>query len=108
MPVFVVENQRHGNTGFCNLYEGESRRRLNYGVYDDEVAGGLRFLERTVAPILGAAVRRAGGVPLKPLMARAVRMGDELHCAQHRGDDAADQGARAAVRRPCRRRRVRR
>ena len=31
------------------------------------------------APILGAAVRRAGGVPLKPLMARAVRMGDELH-----------------------------
>jgi hypothetical protein len=79
MPVFVVENQRHGNTGFCNLYEGESRRRLNYGVYDDEVAAGLRFLEHTVAPILGAAVRRAGGVALKPLMARAVRMGDELH-----------------------------
>jgi len=79
MPVFVVENQRHGNVGFCNLYEGESRRRLNYGVYDDEVARGLRFLEHTVAPILGAAVRRAGGVPLKPLMARAVRMGDELH-----------------------------
>jgi uncharacterized protein DUF1116 len=79
MPVFVVENQKHGNVGFCNLYEGESRRRLNYGVYDDDVARGLRFLEHTVAPILGAAVRRAGGVPLKPLMARAVRMGDELH-----------------------------
>jgi Protein of unknown function (DUF1116) len=79
MPVFVVENQRHGNTGFCNLYEGESRRRLNYGVYDDEVAAGLRFLEHTVAPVLAAAVRRAGGIPLKPLMARALRMGDELH-----------------------------
>lgn len=79
MPVFVVENQRHGNVGFCNLYEGESRRRLNYGVYDEGVARGLRFLEQTVAPILGAAVRGAGGVPLKPLMARAVRMGDELH-----------------------------
>jgi hypothetical protein len=79
MPVFVIENQRHGNTGFCNLYEGESRRRLNYGVYDAGVADGLRFLEHTVAPVLAAAVRRAGGVPLKPLMARAVRMGDELH-----------------------------
>lgn len=79
MPVFVVEDQRHGNTSFCNLYEGESRRRLNYGVYDDKVADGLRFLEHTVAPILSAAVRRAGGVPLKPLMARALRMGDELH-----------------------------
>jgi hypothetical protein len=79
MPVFVVENQRHGNTGFCNLYEGESRRRLNYGVYDEEVARGLRFLEDTIAPTLARAVRRAGGVPLKPLMARALRMGDELH-----------------------------
>lgn len=79
MPVFVVENQRHGNTGFCNLYEGESRRRLNYGVYDEEVARGLRFLEDTVAPVLRTAIRRAGGVPLKPLIARALRMGDELH-----------------------------
>lgn len=79
MPVFVVRDERHGNTGFCNLYEGESRRRLNYGVYDDGVAEGLRFLEHTVAPVLAAAVRRAGGLPLKPLMARAVRMGDELH-----------------------------
>lgn len=79
MPVFVVADQRHGNTAFCNLYEGESRRRLNYGVYDDDVASGLRFLEHTVAPVLAAAVGRAGGVPLKPLMARALRMGDELH-----------------------------
>ena len=79
MPVFVVSDQRHGTTGFCNLYEGESRRRLCYGVYDDEVAHGLRFLETTAGPVLGAAVRAAGGIPLKPLMARALRMGDELH-----------------------------
>ena len=79
MPVFVVENRRHGTTGFCNLYEGESRRRLCYGVYDDEVARGLRFLESTIGPVLGAAVRAGGGIPLKPLMARALRMGDELH-----------------------------
>jgi hypothetical protein len=79
MPVFVVENQRHGTTGFCNLYEGESRRRLCYGVYDDEVARGLRFLETTIGPVIGAAVRAGGGIPLKPLMARALRMGDELH-----------------------------
>jgi hypothetical protein len=79
MPVFVVENQRHGTIGFCNLYEGESRRRLCYGVYDDEVARGLRFLETTIGPVIGAAVRAGGGIPLKPLMARALRMGDELH-----------------------------
>ena len=79
MPVFVVENRAMGNTGFCNLYEGESRRRLNYGVYDDEVRDGLLFLEQVVAPVLRAAVLRSEGVPLKPLIRRALHMGDELH-----------------------------
>ncbi|MCW2952985.1 MAG: hypothetical protein JWQ48_2155 [Conexibacter sp.] len=79
MPVLVVENTEFGNTGFCNLYEGQSHRRLNYGVYDDEVRDGLRFLEHVVGPVLGEAVRHAGSIDLKPLMARAVRMGDELH-----------------------------
>ena len=79
MPVFVVENRLMGNTGYCNLYEGESRRRLNYGVYDDGVRDGLLFLEEVVAPVLKAAVLRAGGVPLKPLIRRALHMGDELH-----------------------------
>jgi hypothetical protein len=79
MPVFVVEDQKHGNTSFCNLYEGESHRRLCYGVYDEEVEQGLRFLEQVVAPVLRTAVRRAGGVALKPLISRALRMGDELH-----------------------------
>lgn len=79
MPVFVVKNTRDGNVAFCNFYEGESRRRLNYGVYDEGVADGLRFIERELAPILQAAVRRSGGIPLKPLISRALRMGDELH-----------------------------
>jgi len=79
MPVFIVEDRTHGNTAFCNLYEGESRRRLNYGAYDQEVAQGLRFLEGVLGPTIALAVRRAGGIPLKPLIARALRMGDELH-----------------------------
>lgn len=79
MPVFMVENTSMGNMGFCNLYEGESRRRLNYGVYDDEVRDGLLLLEKTIAPVLRAAVLRRGGVPLKPLIRRALHMGDELH-----------------------------
>ncbi len=79
MPVFVVDNAAHGNRAFCNFYEGESRRRLNYGVFDEDVARGLRFLEQQLAPVLQSVVRRAGGVPLKPIMSRALRMGDELH-----------------------------
>jgi Protein of unknown function (DUF1116) len=79
MPVFVVENETYGNRGFCNFYEGESRRRLNYGAYDDEVRQGLLFIAETLAPVIREAVRRAGGIPLRPIMRRAITMGDELH-----------------------------
>lgn len=79
MPVFVVENRAAGNVGFCNFYEGKDPRRLNYGCYDEGVHRRLMYVNDVIAPVVGEAVRRAGGVPLKPLMAKALRMGDELH-----------------------------
>ena len=79
MPVLVVESARYGNRGFCNLYEGESRKRLNYGVYDEDVRRGLDYLAGSLGPLLSAALRRSGGIPLVPLIRRALHMGDELH-----------------------------
>jgi hypothetical protein len=79
MPVFVVENRAFGNTGYCNFYEGTNPRRLNYGVYDKGVHDRLLFIQNEVAPVIAEAIRAAGGVPLKPLMGRALHMGDELH-----------------------------
>jgi Protein of unknown function (DUF1116) len=79
MPVLVVENRARGNRAFCNLFEGASPQRLNYGVYNDAVREGLLFLQDVVGPLLGEAVRLAGGIPLKAIMARALHMGDELH-----------------------------
>jgi hypothetical protein len=79
MPVFVVRNEPHGTVGYCNFYEGESRKRLNYGSYDDEVRDQLRRIEHVIAPTIAAAIRQAGPIPLKPIMRRAVHMGDELH-----------------------------
>jgi hypothetical protein len=79
MPVLVVRDENHGGTAFCNLYEGKSRHRLNYGSYNDEVRDGLKWLETTMAPVLSTAIRLHGPIPLKPIMARALRLGDELH-----------------------------
>lgn len=79
MPVFVVENRAGGSTGYCNLYEGESHRRLNYGVYGPDVKERLDRVNGVIADVIGEAVRAAGGVELKPMMSRALRMGDELH-----------------------------
>jgi hypothetical protein len=79
MPVFVVENRAHGNVGFCNFYEGKEPRRLNYGCYDEGVHERLLHVNNVLAPVVGEAIRRQGGVALKPLIARALRMGDEVH-----------------------------
>lgn len=79
MPVLVVENRTAGNRAFCNLYEGRARHRLNYGVYNEEVATRLATLRDVVGPVIGAAVRAQGSVSLKPIIARALHMGDELH-----------------------------
>src|SRR5262249_29374201 len=78
-PLFGVRGDVHGRAGYCSFYEGESRKRLNYGAYDDDVRDQLRHIERVIAPTIGAAVRSAGGIPLKPIMRRALHMGDELH-----------------------------
>lgn len=80
MPVFVVENRTSGNVAYCNSFEGPSRKRLNYGVYDEEVRATLLFLQDVVTPVLAEALRRVeGGIPLRPIIRRALNMGDELH-----------------------------
>ncbi len=79
MPVFVVRDETSGTTAFCNFYEGKSRYRLNYGSFDQEVIDSLRWLESTLAPLLREVLAVGGPVPLRELMARALRLGDELH-----------------------------
>src|SRR5437016_13227876 len=79
MPVLVVENAAGSNRAFCNMFEGVSRHRLNYGVYNSDVERNLCSLRDVIGPTIGEAVRAAGGVPLLPIMKRALHMGDELH-----------------------------
>lgn len=79
MPVFIVENRNGGNRAYCSMYEGSSRRRLNYGVYDEDVHRTLSRIALEVAPVIARCIKRSGGIVLKEIMARALRMGDELH-----------------------------
>jgi hypothetical protein len=79
MPVFVVENRAGGTRGFCNLFEAPAPARLNYGVWNDDVRRSLLTIQEVLGPLLGDAVRARGGLPLRPIMQRALHMGDELH-----------------------------
>jgi hypothetical protein len=78
MPVFVVENRVHGNRAHATVNEGLGKV-LRFGANDESVLARLRWLMQETGPLLGAALRGSGGLPLRPLMAQAVRMGDEMH-----------------------------
>jgi hypothetical protein len=79
MPVFVVRDQQRGGLAFCNFFEGPSKARLNYGAWNTEVHENLIFIREEIAPLVAEAVRLSGGIPLKPIVRRALHMGDELH-----------------------------
>ncbi|MBI2880378.1 MAG: DUF1116 domain-containing protein [Candidatus Tectomicrobia bacterium] len=75
MAVVCVENRPFGTKGFCKVVE----RRLQFGVRTPEALDNLRWMAEELGPALGQAVRRLGGVELKPIIAQALHMGDECH-----------------------------
>ena len=78
MPVFVVEDRAHGNRAYCTINEGLGRV-LRFGANDDAAIEKLRWMQNTLAPALGDAVRHSGGIELRPIMAQALTMSDEMH-----------------------------
>ena len=78
MPVMVVENRSFRNRAYCTLNEGLGKV-MRFGGNDAEVLARLRWLAETFGPAFGAALREAGGIPLKAMIARGLSMGDEMH-----------------------------
>ncbi|HKU44376.1 MAG TPA: DUF1116 domain-containing protein [Polyangiales bacterium] len=78
MPVWVVENADRGNRAFCNLNEGLGKV-LRFGANSPDVIERLRWLGSEFFTTLQVAVRGLADANLKPLMAQALHMGDELH-----------------------------
>ncbi len=78
MPVFVVENRAYGNRAYATINEGLGKV-LRFGANDETVVARLRWLAEEAGPLLGVALKASGGIQLRPLMAQALRMGDEMH-----------------------------
>jgi hypothetical protein len=77
-PLLVVENRTFGNRAYCAINEGLGKV-MRFGGNDAEVLDRLRWIREVLGPALGRALRETGGVPLKPLIARGLTMGDEMH-----------------------------
>ena len=74
-PVWVVENKTFGNRAFCRQVEGNQQ----FGDYSQQALEELRLWRDVWAPTLRKALQTIGGLDLKPIITKALQMGDELH-----------------------------
>ena len=75
LPVYVVENATYGNRAYCRPAEWLQQ----FGAYSEASVAILRNWRDLQAPPLARGIRQAGGIKLKPLIAKALQMGDEIH-----------------------------
>ena len=78
MPVWIVENAAGPNRAFSNINEGLGKA-LRFGANSPEVIKRLQWIAAVLAPAIAAALAHHGPLELKPLMAQALQMGDEVH-----------------------------
>ncbi len=79
MYVHVVKNNKFGNEGYCMPHEGGSFKGFGWGTNDNETITHVRWMQEELSPVLDKAVKLAGGVNVKQIIARAMQMGDECH-----------------------------
>jgi uncharacterized protein DUF1116 len=75
LPVWVVENRGFGNRAYCRPTDAAQQ----FGDYSEQALAGIRHWRDVRAPAVRAGLRQLGGLPLKPLLTKALAMGDELH-----------------------------
>jgi hypothetical protein len=78
MPVWIVRDPASGHQTFSNLNEGLGKV-LRFGANGPDVINRLRWLANTLYRVLEAALTETGVIEIKPLIAQALNMGDEVH-----------------------------
>jgi Protein of unknown function (DUF1116) len=75
LPVWVVENRAFGTRAYCRPTDAAQQ----FGDYSQGALDQIRHWRDVRAPAVHAALAQLGGLSLKPMLARALVMGDELH-----------------------------
>jgi hypothetical protein len=78
MWVYELRDEVHDNTSWCSLNEGLGKV-LRYGAYGPEVIDRLHWMNTVLGPLLQQAVRAAGPIDIKSILAQMLQMGDEGH-----------------------------
>ena len=78
MPVWIVREASSGRSTFSNLNEGLGKV-LRFGANNAEVIDRLKWMAGALRTTLEQTLIETGPIELKPLIAQALHMGDEVH-----------------------------
>lgn len=76
-PLMRIEDRVGAGVTYATFAEG-GRQALRFGVFDKSVAGRLAELEGELAPAIARALPKEG-LPVLPLVAEGVNLGDDVH-----------------------------
>ena len=82
MPVCIFRDHKFGTITYSNFNEGLGKV-LRYGAYSNDVISRLHWMRDVLYPTLDATIKEIkenkGGIAIKPIIAKALTMGDECH-----------------------------
>lgn len=84
MFMHVVKNKTYGNIAFTNLSE-QMAKILRMGANDESVITRLNWMRDVLGPMLRDAMKIAGEIDLRLMLAQALHMGDECHNRNNAG-----------------------
>ena len=87
VAMMVVEDRNSGKRAATFPAEGPFQGGFcGWGLYTPEIAENLRMMKEELFPPLRRVLERTGGLPIKPILAESMQMGDENHTRQTAAD----------------------
>ncbi len=88
VAMFVVKDRNNGKVTGTFPAEGVKFQGgfCGWGLYSPEIAENLKYMREWLFPPLRELVKSIGGLPIKPILAESLQMGDENHTRQTAAD----------------------
>lgn len=87
LAMIVVEDKRNHTHAATFPAEGPFEGGFcGWGLYSKEIAENLRHMREDLFPPMREMLAKNGGIPLKPILAESLQMGDENHTRQTAAD----------------------
>lgn len=87
VAMIVIEDRATGKRAATFPAEGPFQGGFcGWGLYSEEIAENLRYMREELFPVMREALKTRGPLPIKPILAEGMQMGDENHTRQNAVD----------------------